>query len=140
MITTQETREMRGQAIAQLQNQVNRVEENFYTVLSQSGNGEYAASIVDNEWICECPDNKYRHVTCKHIHAVLFSRKMKEEVKAHVVLQPLSNSNCIYCSSGNIVKDAVRHNKKYDIQRYLCKACGKRFSVNLGFEGMKASP
>jgi len=26
------------------------------------------------------------------------------------------------------------------LQRYLCKNCGKRFSFNLGFEGMKASP
>jgi len=42
MTTTQETREMRGQAIAQTENQVSRVEENFYTVQSQSGNGEYA--------------------------------------------------------------------------------------------------
>jgi len=26
------------------------------------------------------------------------------------------------------------------LQRYLCKNCGKRFSFNLGFEGMKVSP
>jgi transposase-like protein len=39
-----------------------------------------------------------------------------------------------------IVKDSIRHNRYGDIQRYLCKSCGKRFSFNLGFEGMKASP
>ena len=60
------TREERGQTIAQKQSQVTRIVENFYTVLSQSGNGDYAVS-VDNEWICEWPDNEFRHVKCKHI-------------------------------------------------------------------------
>lgn len=50
MITTQETREERGLRIAESKEpQVQRVEENFYTVKSQSGNGEYAVSKVDNE-------------------------------------------------------------------------------------------
>ena len=65
---------------------------------------------------------------------------MKEQVKRNVVIQPLSTSNCVLCGSEEIVKDAVRHNKNYDLQRYKCKACGKRFSVNIGFENMKASP
>jgi len=38
------------------------------------------------------------------------------------------------------VKNAIRHNKYGDLQRYLCKSCNKRFSINLGFEKMKASP
>jgi putative transposase len=137
------TREERGEAIAQQQNQIVRIEENFYAVKSQSGNGEYAVSKIDGEWICECPDNKYRHAECKHIHAVLFSESLKAAVKKNlvsVVVAPLKTSECIYCGSDDIVKDAVRHNKKYDIQRFLCKQCNKRFSVNVGFEGMKASP
>ena len=135
-------REQKGLQIANAESQVTRIEESFYTVLSQSGNGQYAVSMVDHEWICECPDNKYRHVMCKHIHSVIFSQQMKEQVRQSVgvVIQPLSTSNCVFCSSDNIVKDAIRHNKRGDIQRYLCKACGKRFSVNIGFEKMKATP
>ena len=38
------------------------------------------------------------------------------------------------------MKDAIRHNKYGNIQRYLCKDCGKRFSFNLGFDKMKARP
>ena len=64
-ITT--TRKERGEAIEQLQNQIQSVEENFHTAKSQSGNGEYAVSVVDNEWICECPDNKHHHVKCKQV-------------------------------------------------------------------------
>ncbi|MGA3190984.1 MAG: IS6 family transposase [Candidatus Bathyarchaeia archaeon] len=140
MNVTENLREERGLEIAHKESQVKQVEENFYTVLSQSGNGEYAVSKVDNEWTCECPDNRFRQVKCKHIFAVETSIRIKEQVKKNVVIAPLNTSKCIYCGSEQIVKDAVRHNKKYDIQRYLCKSCGKRFSVNVGFEGMKASP
>jgi len=134
------TREERGKAIAQLQNQIQHIEENFYTVKSQSGNGEYAVSMVDHEWICECPDNKYRHVKCKHIFAVEFSRKMKEQVKKSVVIQEVNSSTCVYCHSVNIKKFGVRHNKNGDIQRFLCGNCQKTFSINIGFERMKHNP
>jgi transposase-like protein len=141
MTQTMTQRESRGLQIAQQkESQVSKVEENFYTVKSQSGNGQYALFMVDGEWHCECPDHTYRHVKCKHLHALEFSLKMKQEVKAHVVIQPLSTSKCVYCGSEEIVKNEVRHNKNFDIQRYLCKACGKRFSINIGFEKMKASP
>jgi putative transposase len=143
MMTIEElekAREERGSQIAHKERQVKRIDENVYTVLSQSGNGEYAVSKVEDEWVCECPDFLFRKVQCKHIFAVLTSIRMKEQVKKRVIIKPLDTSKCVYCGSEQIVRDAVRHNKKYDIQRYLCKACGKRFSVNIGFEGMKASP
>ena len=65
------TREERGEAIAKLDGQVKRIDDFTYTVKSQSDMGEYIISKVDGEWICECPDNKYRHVVCKHIHFVV---------------------------------------------------------------------
>jgi putative transposase len=133
-------RQERGLAIAQAKGtQVNRIEENFYTVKSQSGIGEYALFQVDGEWHCECPDHTYRHVKCKHLYALEFSLKLKEKVKANITIQPLSTSQCIYCNSEQIVKDGLRHNKKGDLQVYLCRTCGKHFTLNMGFEGMKAS-
>jgi transposase-like protein len=134
-------RESRGLQIAQSkESQVSQIEENFYTVKSQSGNGEYAVYQVDGEWHCECPDHTYRHVKCKHLHALEFSQKMKQEVKAHVVIQPLNTSKCVYCGSEEIVKDGLRHNKKGALQVYLCKTCEKHFTLNLGFEGMRVTP
>lgn len=47
---------------------------------------------------------------------------------------------CIACNSDKIIKFAIRHNKGGDLQRYKCNACGKRFSFNIGFEKMHASP
>jgi transposase-like protein len=38
------------------------------------------------------------------------------------------------------VKDGVRHNKHGDLQVYLCRSCGHHFTLNLGFEGMRATP
>jgi len=141
-ITSQETnpRETRGLTIAQARNQVNCVEEDFYTVLSQSGNGEYAITKVDDEWICECPDNKFRGVKCKHIFAVEFSLKMKAEVKKSVIIQEVNVSTCVFCHSPHIKKFGVRKNKSGNIQRFVCADCNKTFSVNIGFERMKHSP
>ena len=70
MITS--TREERGQVIAQQNGQINRIDECLYIVKSQSGNGEYTVNKVNGELLCECPDNTYRHVKCKHIFAVEF--------------------------------------------------------------------
>ncbi len=134
------TRQERGQAIVKLQNQIQRADDCVYTVKSQSGNGEYIVFKVDGEWNCECPDNKYRHVKCKHIYAVEFSNQIRREVQSNRVIQEVNIHNCQFCGSENIVKNSVRHNQNSDIQRYKCKECGKRFSINLGFEKMKATP
>ncbi len=120
------SRETRGLAIAQSkEKQINFIDENFYVVKSQSGNGEYAVSKVCGEWVCECPDNKYRNVKCKHIHAVFLSQTIKEEVRAshNHVISELNIQNCQYCGSDQIVKDGLRHNKHGDLQVYLCRTC-----------------
>jgi putative transposase len=137
-ITT--TREERGQTIAQHQNQIQRIDGYIYTVKSQSGNGEYAVTKVDNEWVCQCPDNTYRHIECKHIHAVKFSLIIRAEVKVRTI-SPIDNlSQCLYCGSPNIVKHGVRKNKVGNIQVFNCKDCHKDFTFNVGFEHMKHNP
>jgi transposase-like protein len=133
------TREERGQTIAQ-SGQVKRIDDFLYVVQSQSRNGDYAVTKVDDEWVCQCPDNTYRHLICKHIFAVDFSNKMRSQVATNRVIQEVNIHNCQFCGSENIVKNSVRHNQNGDIQRYKCKECRKRFSINLGFEKMKATP
>lgn len=129
----------RGHVIAQHNGQVKRIDENFYTVLSQSGNGEYAVTKIDHEWICECPDNKYRHIECKHIHAIKFSQSLRAEV-AVARIEPLSNlSNCIYCGSSNLKKKGIRKNKSGNIQKYECRTCHKNF-LQRRFRAYEAQP
>ncbi|MGD6809896.1 MAG: SWIM zinc finger family protein [Candidatus Bathyarchaeia archaeon] len=137
------TRQQRGEAIAHTNGQVKRFDELLYIVKSQTGNGEYTVNKINGEWFCDCPDNKYRHATCKHIHAVLFSQSIRAEVKVNkpsTIIQEVNVHQCQYCHSDQIVKNAIRHNQNGSIQRYKCKTCGKRFSINLGFQKLKATP
>ena len=136
-----DSRELRGKAIVRLDGQISRLGVGRYQVKSQSSNGEYHVHFTDTGWTCSCPDHIYREVKCKHIWACELSSAIRTKVEAQsVTIQPITTLVCFTCGSDVIVKDSVRHNRYGDIQRYLCKSCGRRFSFNLGFEGMKASP
>jgi transposase-like protein len=134
------TREERGEAIAKLSNQIQRVDDCIYTVKSQSGNGEYCVTKVDGEWVCQCPDNTFRHVKCKHIFAVEISVLLRAQAVVRKIT-PLENlTQCIYCGSSNITKDGVRKNKSVMLQIFECHDCHKYFTFNVGFEHMKHNP
>ncbi len=136
-------RELRGKLIAEKPNQIQRLDERFYKVASQSGNGMYdvvkARMNRTIGWVCNCPDWTHRQVKCKHIWAVEFSLKLREVIKARVI-EPLDLHACIYCKSEALIKWGLRHNKYGEIQKFSCKACGKFFTVNVGFERMKHNP
>jgi len=134
-------RKLRGlEIVNKKSSQIRRIDDSNYEVHSQSGNGSYLVSRVEDEWICECPDHRFRGVKCKHVWAVEFSLKLKEQVRKETVIEQITISECIYCHSRNIKKYGLRHNKSGDIQRFLCVDCGKTFSVNIGFERMKHNP
>lgn len=101
------------------------ITDTHYSVNSQSGNDAYDVLQTELGWICSCPDHMYRGVRCKHIYAVEFSLAIRKEV-SNVVINELNTLACIRCNSNRIVKDSIRRNKNYDIQRYLCKECGQR--------------
>ena len=107
---------------------------------SQSAKGKYDIYQTKIGWTCSCPDHKFRGIKCKHIFAVEFSYAIRETVREEVIIRPVSQLACRSCNSERIVKKAIRRNKLYDIPRYLCKDCGKRFSFNMGFEKMRAPP
>jgi len=134
-------REQKGMDIAKRHDLI-RVRDDYYTVHSQTTNREYDVIKIGDSWDCNCADHKFRHVCCKHIHAVEFSIKFREEVreKNKVMIQPITIDSCLFCKSKDIKKYGLRHNKNYDIQRYVCQACHKTFSVNIGFEKLKHDP
>jgi putative transposase len=134
-------REVRGKAIAEGNGQVRRIDEDHYAVKSQSQHGEYRVSRVGEEWVCECPDNHWRHTICKHIYAVDFSIQLRKEVLAHgQIIQEVNVSTCRFCGSSNLKKDGVRKNKCGTIQKFLCRECHHYFTINIGFERMKHNP
>src|SRR3990170_6252556 len=138
MLTT--TREQRGEVIAKLDGQIKRVDDCTYTVKSQSNHGDYCIVKVDGQWLCQCPDNKYRQVKCKHIIAVELSTTIRAEVKVRTIAPIESMTACVYCGSGNLKKDGVRKNKAGIIQKFYCRDCHKYMTFNVGFEKMKHNP
>jgi putative transposase len=134
-----EGRAMRGQAIYQL-GQVESVDCLTYHVNSQSSHGIYTVEKRNHVWECSCPDHTYRKTKCKHIWAVEFSLALRNEVQKQVIIKPLDHTICVFCGSETVVKHGLRRNKNGAIQRFTCKTCGKRFTRNLGFERLKATP
>lgn len=134
-------REQKGKEIA-LKSDLIRVSDNFYHVKSQTTKREYNVVKTDGVWKCTCPDHTFRHICCKHIHAIEFSIKLRQEVRERnkVTIQPVTVSSCLFCKSDNIKKFGIRHNKCGDIQRFTCADCHKTFSLNIGFERMKHNP
>jgi transposase-like protein len=139
-VPSYDVRAERGRLICDLGDQVRRLDDNEYAVRSQSGKGEYSVRATEAGWLCSCPDFVYRQVSCKHIHAVEFSRKFRKAVELGVLADFETTDKCVYCGSKHIVKDGQRHNKAGDIQKWACLDCGDYFSVNIGFERMKHNP
>ena len=143
MATVVLSREERGRTIAETPNQIQRLDDKFYKVNSQSREITYDVVRTDKfaiGWICNCPDFTYRGAKCKHIWALEISVALRSTVEQNVTIEPLSPNICPYCTSSQLVRHGLRHNGYGDLQRFTCKACGKRFTQNLGFERMKANP
>jgi transposase-like protein len=134
------TRQERGRAIAKLEDQIKRIDANTYKVKSQSGNGVYEVLNSSIGWMCQCPDHIYRGVTCKHIHAVIFSQLIRAEVAVRRIEPITSITECIYCGSKDLKKDGLRKNKSGTIQKFYCRDCHKYMTFNIGFERMKHNP
>jgi transposase-like protein len=135
------TRSEKAYKIAFQKGAIKRLDTNTYQVKSQSGNGSYVVVSTPYGKKCSCPDHVYRKLTCKHIIALNYSQHLRREVEETQVqvIQQVSVSGCLFCTSVNVVKDGIRHNKKSgNIQKFHCRTCHKYFTVNLGFEGMRA--
>ncbi len=135
-----DSRADRGEAIARTEGQVRRVDDSSYRVHSQFGDWEYQVNETETGWVCSCPDFGYRQEKCKHVFAVEFSRQVRQVVRADIVIEPVSVSECEFCHSQNLKRFGVRRNKSGDIQRFMCADCHRTFSVNIGFENMKHDP
>ena len=134
-------REVKGQKIAETHGQIVRMNKEHYTVRSQSrDNKQHHVISTELGWSCSCEDHNYRKTCCKHIHAVEISIRMRQKVQNDVIIQEIVMDSCKYCNSANIVKMGIRYNKSGNVQMYQCKDCKKKFSINLGFEKMRATP
>jgi transposase-like protein len=152
----EQARQVRGLAIVSMGSQIKRINKLHYRVKSQLDDskwyevekkyGHNLGGRQEGEWICTCPDFRFRHLVCKHVYAVGFSKELRKRIVSQDVVGSIQvpsineSIECIKCKSEQIVKDGRRHNKSGLIQKHLCRDCGYRFIVNAGFEGSKKNP
>jgi transposase-like protein len=135
----QNPRESRGMEIVK-DGQIIRKNSTRYLVKSQTSNIWYNVLNRGSGWICTCSDYYYREIKCKHIWAVELSNQLRQTVANEVAIRPLNLNICPFCTSEQIIRHGLRHNKYGNLQRFTCKTCGKRFSQNYGFQRMKVTP
>ncbi len=133
-------RESKGKEIAEKQNQITRIDDTHYQIKSQSRKIQHDVIHTEFGWDCSCEDHKFRKICCKHIHAVEISLRLRENVKDDIVISEVKIDSCQKCQSNNIKKAGIRKNKSGNIQLFKCKDCNSKFSINLGFERMRATP
>jgi transposase-like protein len=141
-------RMIRGQSI--IEHGISPIESGngVYTIRSQKGKDAYTVTVKKNVWACTCYDYTYRHMDCKHIHAVRFWKALKErlteeqeqeqEDATEVVDSGNNSPACPYCGSARITKCGTRKTKIGSKSRMTCKDCKRFFTVDneRGFEGM----
>lgn len=109
------------------------VGEGTYTVKSQSVEGKiYEVRRTGHGLACTCAFDG----DCHHVGAVLEWIKDGGSGGFRMVSRD-DHELCKFCGSAGIIKKEVRRNKSGDVQRYRCGSCGRKFSLNLGFEKMR---
>lgn len=79
MIEAKTPREKRAVAILAEKDTINKVDDNLFTVKSQTGVGQYRIEHTDNGWKCNCPDYITRGGQCKHILATRYYLEIQQE-------------------------------------------------------------
>ena len=102
-----EPRILRGYEILMNGDEPKQLDDSTFQVSSQSGNGVYLVSIIDEEWRCECPDHMYWGVECKHIHSVKFWLALKNQIVAEVE-ETIPEIACPLCGSEELKKNGTR--------------------------------
>src|SRR5450759_5410703 len=103
-----EARKMRGQAIADVETNVRRIDEHEYRVKSQSGHAEYQVVSTEVGWYCACPDAITRVIKCKHIFAVELSLELRRRIENSTRVVPLDFQSCLSFGSADVIKHGVR--------------------------------
>jgi putative transposase len=130
-------RQLRGCQMIERGIEPKQLSENQFEIPSQSKDLNYIVTSYAGSWRCTCPDYQFRHVTCKHIHAIVLwqklSKKLEEDQKESVFRVAFDNEfGCKFCGSLHIIK----YGKRKGVQYYMCKDCARKFVFNKGFEGM----
>ncbi|MGA7861654.1 MAG: DDE-type integrase/transposase/recombinase [Thermoplasmata archaeon] len=122
-------------AIVARGDQIETVTPTEYVVRSQSRlDVKYRVKVFRDHWECDCPFYAETKAGCIHIYAVRFREGFKTGALPEV------GALCSRCGSGQVTHNGKRHNESGTIGRYICKACGFRFTGRDGFQRRRADP
>ena len=79
MIEARTLREKRAVAILAEKDTINKVDDDLFTVKSQTGGGRYRIEWTGKGWNCNCPDYITRGGQCKHILATRYYLEIRQE-------------------------------------------------------------
>jgi transposase-like protein len=96
---------------------------------------------------CNCPD-AMKHVSeeCKHASAVRFAERIRDAVRRDYEKRaaeacPIPNlPPCRSCGGTDFIQKGLRRCQRGKVQRFKCKSCGGRFTVDDGFARLKCRP
>jgi putative transposase len=124
-------------AIVARGDQIETVSPTEYVVRSQSKlDTKYRVTVLRDRWECECAFFRETKIACIHIYAVRF----REGFRADASLPQVARNLCERCQSGSVISFGKRHNRSGTVGRFLCKACGYRFTGRDGFQRRRADP
>jgi transposase-like protein len=149
----QSARILRGQSMIEKGFEPIQIGNNIFEVPSQSSTKIYKTIYEHGAWSCSCPDFTFRHIECKHIHAIRFWQTLKqqlvaeqwkeaEKIEAEIeATRDYEHLICVYCGSERIMKHGTRKTTKGNKTRMWCKCCKKTFTLEseAGFERMQVT-
>jgi len=95
-----------------------------FEVRSQSRPGrKYEIRIRKDRWSCSCTYHRSTRRVCIHIRAVRYRAKLGDPPDDVAFVR-----ECPQCTSSRVIRFGRRHNLRGTVHRYLCKACGARFT------------
>lgn len=101
---------------------------------------EEAAAVAStgNGLACTCEAHIEHGSDCEHILTKL--EAIKRAGGGFKMMERSKFKICKYCKSGKLVKAGIRKNKNSTQQMYRCRGCGKKLSLNCGFENKRYDP
>lgn len=117
---------------------VRKIDNYAYDVKSRSVNKFYRVLYDGKSYSCDCPRFEYVG-ECRHIRSVEMSPLNTTNIRKNVI-DVINENICPFCDCLKITKCGIRKNRNYNVQIFKCKNCLRRFSTNVGFKKMSASP
>jgi len=115
-------------AIVARGDQIRTVSPTWHEVRSQSRpDRKYEVRIRRDRWSCSCPFHRSTRRVCIHILAIRLRDGLGEPSE---VGSPAYD--CPGCGSTRVIKFGRRHNVGGSVHRFLCRACGTRFTHRPG--------